>query len=233
MCTGAYDAARAAEGAALRLVRSAVPGHAFHNHNGHVGDQVVHLVNLATVRALAAARSGGRSDGTGTEQAADDEQLLLSPHRFRANILIDGVAPWAELGWVGRRVQLGDEVVLDVECPTIRCPATQVDHATGQRYASPLAICSCWCLESAVLSGMYAVPVKAERASAPSRDVGEENVWPNFPAQAFPMETHAAQVLANGRVGSFVGIYAHVVRGGTLAPGQTIATQRPINLRRL
>lgn len=112
-----------AGGPALRLVRSAVPGHAFHNHNGQLSNQIVHIVNLATVRALEAALG-----------------KPLSAHRFRANILLDGLEPWVELGWVGKRIRFSgvkggrdDEVEMEVECPTIRCPATQVDHDSGQR----------------------------------------------------------------------------------------------------
>lgn len=106
-----------AEGVPLRLVRSDVPGHCFHNHNGQVGDQVVHIVNLETVRAL---------------QAKMEPGSALSPYRFRANIYIDGLAAWEELGWVGRKIQIGD-VEMEVECPTIRCPATQVCPETGRR----------------------------------------------------------------------------------------------------
>lgn len=105
------------EGVPLRLVRSNVPGHAFHNHNGEVGNQVIHIVNLATVRALEGKMEPG---------------LSLSPYRFRANIYIDGLAAWEELGWVGRTIRIG-EVEMEVECPTIRCPATQVCPDTGQR----------------------------------------------------------------------------------------------------
>lgn len=101
----------------LQLVRSNVPGHAYHNHNGQVGDQVVHIVNLETIRAL---------------QAKMDPGTKLSAHRFRANIYIDGLSAWEELGWVGRTIRIG-EVEMEVECPTIRCPATQVCPETGQR----------------------------------------------------------------------------------------------------
>ena len=81
-----------AEGVPLRLVRSDVEGHAFHNHSGHVGDQVVHIVNLETVRAL---------------QEKMPAQTL-SPYRFRANIYIDGVEAWSEFGWIGRKITIGD-----------------------------------------------------------------------------------------------------------------------------
>jgi len=87
------------------------PGHAF-------TDQVkkgVSLINLASLQALEAAI--GRA---------------LDPLRFRGNIYFSGLPAWAEFDWVGERVQAGG-ATLEVFKRTIRCPATQVDLATGQR----------------------------------------------------------------------------------------------------
>ena len=95
---------------------------------------------------------------------------------------------------MGKRITIGD-VELLVECPTIRCPATQVHPKSGQRDA--------------------------------------ELSWPNFPEIAFPVETAAATVLSGGRKGSFVGLYAKIVSGGVLRPGQPIATERPLNIKTL
>lgn len=75
----------------------------------------VSLVNLESVRNLAAAV--GRP---------------VDPLRFRANIYFDGLPAWDELGWVGREVALG-EVRLRILKRTVRCPATEVDPATGER----------------------------------------------------------------------------------------------------
>ena len=56
----------------------------------------------------------------------------VDPGRFRGNILVAGVAPFAELGWVGRELRIG-EVRLRVVLRTKRCPATEVNLETGER----------------------------------------------------------------------------------------------------
>ncbi|WP_376089987.1 MOSC domain-containing protein [Roseomonas sp. CCTCC AB2023176] len=87
------------------------PGHAF-------TDQVkkgVSIINLASLAAV--------------EQALGRQ---LDPLRFRANFYISGLAPWAEFGWVGQELLLGG-ARLSVFKRTVRCPATQVDLATGER----------------------------------------------------------------------------------------------------
>jgi uncharacterized protein YcbX len=57
---------------------------------------------------------------------------FVAAERFRANIVIDGVPPWAEFGWVGGRVQIG-EATFRVEKRIDRCPATEVDPQTARR----------------------------------------------------------------------------------------------------
>ena len=54
----------------------------------------------------------------------------LSPHRWRGNLWIDGIAPWAEFDWVGRNLQIG-EAVLHVQERIVRCKATSANPATG------------------------------------------------------------------------------------------------------
>lgn len=56
----------------------------------------------------------------------------LSVHRWRGNLWLDGLAPWAEFDWIGRDVQIGD-AVLHVHEPITRCKATTANPATGQR----------------------------------------------------------------------------------------------------
>jgi uncharacterized protein YcbX len=80
-----------------------------------VAIKCLHVVNLASVRDLA--RVLGRP---------------IDPLRFRANVYIDGIAPWAELGWVGRELALGG-VRTSVVDLTVRCDATNVDPQTGAR----------------------------------------------------------------------------------------------------
>ena len=87
------------------------PGHSFTD----MKVKCVHIVNLASVRELE--RIMGRR---------------LDPLRFRPNILLDGVAPWIELGWLGQQVSIG-ETRLSVFHRTGRCAATDVDPDTGVR----------------------------------------------------------------------------------------------------
>jgi uncharacterized protein len=92
-------------------------GHSFSD----VKEKCVHIVNLASVRALE--HSMGRS---------------IDPLRFRANIVIDGLEPWAELGLVGQTLRLGTGyggATLHVFKRTVRCAATNVDPVTGARDA--------------------------------------------------------------------------------------------------
>ena len=62
----------------------------------------------------------------------------LSVHRWRANLWLDGAAPWAEWGWIGQRFRLGDAVLEVVERIT-RCAATRVDPETGAIAGDTLA----------------------------------------------------------------------------------------------
>lgn len=97
----------------------------FHHVPGHVfGDQRRPVVSLLSLASLAAyeADIGARRD----------------VRRFRANIVLEGGAPWAEEGWVGRELRLGT-ARLRVSRPTTRCPATQVNPDTAQRDADPAA----------------------------------------------------------------------------------------------
>ncbi len=61
----------------------------------------------------------------------------LSPDRWRANLLVDGLAPWEEKDWVGNTVQIGD-VTLKVACEITRCKATMANPETGRRDADTL-----------------------------------------------------------------------------------------------
>ncbi|MGH7043929.1 MAG: MOSC domain-containing protein, partial [Acetobacteraceae bacterium] len=81
----------------------------FHHIPGHVfGDQrrpVVSLIGLASLSDFEA-RVGARRHR----------------RRFRANVWFSGAAPWAELDWVGRELQMGG-VVLRVVKRITRCKA--------------------------------------------------------------------------------------------------------------
>ncbi len=92
-----------------RLVEA--PGHMFSD----VPAKVVSLINLGSVAALGAAVGA-----------------TLDPLRFRGNVHLAGVEPWAEFGWVGREVAIGG-VRLKVTQRIRRCAATDVDPETGAR----------------------------------------------------------------------------------------------------
>lgn len=54
----------------------------------------------------------------------------LSIHRWRGNLWLDGLAPWEEFGWIGRRLRIG-AAVLEVRERVGRCKATTADPQTG------------------------------------------------------------------------------------------------------
>ncbi|SFD25046.1 MOSC domain-containing protein [Tropicimonas isoalkanivorans] len=55
----------------------------------------------------------------------------LSIHRFRGNLWLDGLSPWAESDWIGREIRIGD-ARLRIERPITRCNATKADPETGR-----------------------------------------------------------------------------------------------------
>jgi uncharacterized protein YcbX len=56
----------------------------------------------------------------------------LDPLRFRANVWVEGWAPWVENDWAGDLLTIG-EVALRGAKPIVRCAATEVDPRTGER----------------------------------------------------------------------------------------------------
>ena len=54
----------------------------------------------------------------------------LSPLRWRGNLVVDGLAAWAEFEWVGKTVRIGTTVIEVVERIT-RCRATMANPQTG------------------------------------------------------------------------------------------------------
>jgi uncharacterized protein YcbX len=89
----------------------ASPNHSFSDKAA----KVLHLVNLASVRAL--------EERLGRE---------VDPLRFRPNIVIDGAPAFAELDWDEREIRL-PHLRLEFESRTGRCAATNVDPSTGRR----------------------------------------------------------------------------------------------------
>jgi len=92
-----------------RIVHAA--GHSFSD----VPAKWLHIVSLASLRDLE--RIMGRP---------------LHPLRFRANVHVEGLKPWEELGWVGRTVTIaGARLEIVHRCQ--RCDATNVDPDTAAR----------------------------------------------------------------------------------------------------
>lgn len=99
-----------------------------------------------TPRFLAGRQEPGRRvNYTDTEQptvsllnlasVADMERVArqaVDPRRFRMNVWLTGLAPWAERDWVGRRFRLGGAVVEVIE-ETERCAATAVNPDSAER----------------------------------------------------------------------------------------------------
>jgi hypothetical protein len=57
----------------------------------------------------------------------------VDPLRFRGNIMVEGIAPWAEFDLVGREIEGPSSLRLKVTKRIERCAATNVDPQTGIR----------------------------------------------------------------------------------------------------
>lgn len=132
-----------------------------------VPENCISLVSHASIAALAGAL--GRT---------------LDPLRFRANVYLTDADAFAEFGWLGREVALGDAVVRPfARIP--RCAATNVDRTTGERdLLVPKALKQHF---GHVDMGVYAAVVRAGRVATGDR------VTP--PAEARPSTS-------GGRLGS-------------------------------
>jgi uncharacterized protein YcbX len=71
-----------------------------------------------------------------TRALSEALDLPADDRRFRSNIVIDGVAPWAELDWAGE-VRIGS-VTFRMAGPIVRCLATHANPDTGVRDAKVL-----------------------------------------------------------------------------------------------
>ena len=63
--------------------------------------------------------------------------LQLSPLRWRGNIWLDDLEPWAEHSWVGQQFRIGGVLFEGVE-PVVRCLATTANPQTGEQDADTL-----------------------------------------------------------------------------------------------
>ena len=82
-----------------------------------IPDPYPSMINIASVQDL--------SQRTGLE---------LDPVRFRGNLLIDGLEPWAELDMVGERLAVG-EIEIEVRARIRRCVATSINPVTAAKDA--------------------------------------------------------------------------------------------------
>lgn len=169
------------------------PGH------GHwdFTDTQISIINLATVRAIA-------------EVAGQP----LERERFRGNLYIDGLDPWEEFSWPGRRLAVGD-LRLDVLRPIQRCAMTSTEPGTGKRAFDLPALMNTAFGHN--FCGVYArVSAGAEIAQGDQVVCGEELVldphadlperaadpalWPRF-AAASPLGSHALVEFASAEPG--------------------------------
>jgi uncharacterized protein YcbX len=94
----------------LRVLEA--PGHTFSDS----GAAVLSLISLTSVANLGSALS-----------------RPVDLQRFRANLYMDGLIPWAEANWLGKTLTVGPDVRLRVTRPIKRCLATHVDPDRGVR----------------------------------------------------------------------------------------------------
>ena len=113
------DIIRRRVGAATKLVTGG-EAHQFGNTRSgvrHHGDtRTLHVVNAASVAAVR------RATGLDVDAAV-----------FRPNIVVEGLAAWAEEDWIGKTIQVGG-VLLEVIARTVRCDAINFHPVTGKRW---------------------------------------------------------------------------------------------------
>ena len=56
----------------------------------------------------------------------------VDPLRFRPNLVIEGLAPWEENGWVGRILHIGS-IRIEIAEVITRCAAINVEPGTGSQ----------------------------------------------------------------------------------------------------
>ncbi|MCA1846717.1 MAG: MOSC domain-containing protein [Actinobacteria bacterium] len=129
----------------------------------------LHLVTTASLESVGAAHPAGR----------------VELARYRPNVVIDtaaGVGGFVENDWVGQRLHLGPEVILEILLPTPRCAVPTLPHGD--------------------------LPHDPDALRVPMRN----NVVP-VPLEGFGSE-------------ACVGVYAAVVEGGQLSPGDEVLLAR-------
>lgn len=82
--------------------------------------RTVHIVNESTVKAL--------------ESVIGKANLVLHPARFRPNIVLknDNLKPFSEFDWIGKSLQCGPSLRLEVISKAVRCKGVNVDPLDPQ-----------------------------------------------------------------------------------------------------
>jgi uncharacterized protein len=70
---------------------------------------------------------------------AEEQEEPVEMTRFRPNVVVEGAPAWAEDGWLGHRLRVG-EVAFRAVKPCDRCVLTTVDPETGEKGRQPLRI---------------------------------------------------------------------------------------------
>lgn len=71
------------------------------------------------------------------DAVSDAMDVPLAMERWRGNILLEGLAPWAEKDWIGKTIRIGS-VEFEIREEITRCLATAVNPETGIRDADTL-----------------------------------------------------------------------------------------------
>ncbi|UWP92553.1 MOSC domain-containing protein [Aliiroseovarius crassostreae] len=81
----------------------------------------------------------------------------LSPLRWRGNLLVSGLFPWEERGWVGKHIRIGNAEFY-IRKEITRCRMTEASTRTGERDANTLgALRDGWGIQE---MGVHAVVTK-------------------------------------------------------------------------
>ncbi len=59
-------------------------------------------------------------------------EVDLDPARFRGNVIVEGLSPWSEMDWIGRKIQIGSDLTVLVVREIPRCRATCINPATAE-----------------------------------------------------------------------------------------------------
>ncbi|AUG81342.1 molybdenum cofactor biosysynthesis protein [Kitasatospora sp. MMS16-BH015] len=117
---------------AVRLVHLDDPAaaRAVHPDFAH-GHETVSLADGFPLQIASTASLAALNEHLAADHPDDPRKSAALPmERFRPNLVIDGLEPWAEDGW--RRVRVG-EVTFRVAKPCGRCVITTTDQETGAR----------------------------------------------------------------------------------------------------